>query len=123
MLKKLALIICILFSSHALAHPGGHGPVNEDQALAIAENVARRLADEDLGLGFGQLKPSWKELPAGSVRVHTRGEGYIIMAVENKMEGKILFVLMSENGSVYDANFTGTFKRLPEPQPEQTQPQ
>ena len=123
MLKKILLVVIVLFSSHALAHPGGHGPVNDDQALAIAENVARRLADEDFGLGFGQLKPSWKELPAGSVRVQMKGEGHMIIAVENKKEGKILFVLMSKNGSVYDANFTGIFKKLPEPRTEQPQPQ
>lgn len=117
MLKKLVLIIGVLLATRAWAHPGGHGPaVNEDQAAAIAENVARHLAGEDFGLGFGQLKPSWKELPAGSVRIHTKGEGFYVMAVENKKEGRILFILMSENGSVYDTNFTGVFKRLAQPQ-------
>lgn len=121
MLKNLVLIIAVLFTTHAWAHPGGHGPVNDEQAIAIAENVARRLADEDFGLGFGQLKPSWKELPAGSVRLHTRGAGFMVMAVQNKAEARVLYVLMSENGSIYDANFTGVFKKLPQSQPEQPQ--
>lgn len=123
MLQSLLLTIALLFASPAFAHPGGHGPpVDEAQALAIAENVARRLADEDFGLGFGQLKPSWKELPAGSVRTHIKGQGFMIMAVENPKESRTLFVLMSENGSVYDANFTGVFGRLTQPQHEQSEP-
>ena len=46
----------------------------------------------------------------------------MVMAVENPKESRTLFVLMSENGSVYDANFTGVFGRLTQPQPEQAEP-
>lgn len=75
------------------------------------------------GLRFGQLKPSWKQLPVGSVRVHVRGNGYMILAVDNKTEGRTLFILMAESGQIYDVNFTGTFKGLVQRQTEPPRPQ
>lgn len=115
MMKKLLSVLSFLFvihSSSALAHPGGHGVVNENQAMAIALYAAESLVDFDAGLGFGRLEESWRNLPEEVTRIHARGNGYYIIGVENTYEKKTLFVLMSEGGEVYDANFSGEFEGL-----------
>lgn len=116
MIKKffsLLIFVCMIQSQNAFAHGShGHGPVTEQQAISIASRVAGQFVDYDPGLGFGKLGSSWKQLTASDNRIHTRGDGYYIISLANKTEGKTMFVLMSESGEIYDANFSGEFPGL-----------
>jgi hypothetical protein len=38
-----------------------------------------------------------------------KGSGYYLVSVLNTVEEKTLYVLMSDAGEVYNANFTGEF--------------
>ncbi|MFO7647624.1 DUF6488 family protein, partial [Halomonas campaniensis] len=91
---------------------GGHGPVSPEKATAIALDAARQFSDFDPGLGFGKLEGSWKTLTKEAAKIKIKGDGYYIASVANKAEGKILYVLMSASGSVYDANFTGELPKV-----------
>ncbi len=106
------LLVWLIQPSSVLAHPGDHGPVNENQAMGIALYTADQLVEFDAGLGFGRLDASWQNLPVEVTRIHVRGNGYFIVGVENTFENRTLFVLMSDVGEVYDANFTGEFEGL-----------
>jgi len=44
-----------------------------------------------------------------NVVIYTKGTGYIVVSVLNESEKKTLYILMSESGEVFDANFTGKF--------------
>ena len=46
------------------------------------------------------------------IRVFRKLNGYYIVAVENKGDQKTLYVLMSWEGEVYDANLSGDFKGI-----------
>ncbi|SCZ67886.1 DUF6488 family protein [Thiohalomonas denitrificans] len=115
MIRKALTIFTLLFlfqAPNALAHGGGHGPIDEGQARALAADVTHQFADSDPGLGFGTLAASWKEIDPEAVKMHVKGAGYYIVSLENKTEGKTLYILMSATGSVFDANFTGEFPKV-----------
>lgn len=115
MIKKFCsvfIFLCMIHNQNALAHGGGHGPVNEQQAITIASKVAAQFVNQDPGLGFGTLKSSWKQISPSEKRIHVKGKGYYIVSLTNKTEAKTLFVLMSVSGEIYDANFTGKFQGL-----------
>jgi hypothetical protein len=98
-------------SSTALAHGSGHdAPINDEKALAISTRAVALLVESNVGLGFGKLKPTWTALPLAATRIHAKGNGYYIVSVEHKKEGRTLFILISAFGDIYDANFTGKFQ-------------
>lgn len=115
MMKKLIAIFALLLmlqAQNALAHGGGHGPISPGKATAIALDAADQFTSFDPGLGFGKLGSSWKGLSRDTSKIVTKGEGYYIVSVENKTEGKTMFLLMSVAGDIYDANFTGEFPKV-----------
>ena len=115
MIKKLVLslvLIVMLQMQPVIAHPGGHAPMDEQQAIRVAAMVVAQLVDTDAGLGFGKLKQNWTALPNEATQIHQRGPGYYIVRVVNAAEQRTLYVLMSVQGQIFDANFTGTFKGL-----------
>lgn len=115
MIKKFVFIVVLLVmlqAQNVMAHADGHGPVSPKMAEAIAVDAVQQFSDSDPGLGFGQLGSNWKAMTIETAKVETKGDGYYIVSVESKAEGKTLYVLMSASGSVYDANFTGKFPKL-----------
>lgn len=101
-------------TQYTLAHEDHeHSYITESDAVVVAQKTVATLTQKDAGLGFGKLPTSWAALPAGKVKLHKNGMGYYIVAAQNDAAGKTLYVLMSsEDGEVYDANFTGEFKDL-----------
>lgn len=115
MVKTFAYVISflvLLSSQSVLSHGGGHGPVSEKRAIIIASQVSQQFTIQDPGLGFGKLSTGWSNLPEEAKRIHVKGDGYYIVALENTAESKTLYILMSVGGEVYDANFSGEFPGL-----------
>lgn len=115
MMKKLVSLLALLFLLQAqsvMAHSGGHDPIAPEKAVSIALDAATHFTSTDPGLGFGKLTESWKGLSRDVSKVVSKGEGYYIVSVENKAEGKTMFVLISASGDIYDANFSGDFPKL-----------
>ena len=110
-LVSLSLVF-LLHSQTVLAHGDGHEPVTEEQALTMATAAVAQLVEADVGLGFGQLKPTWNALPKSATRVQSKGAGYYIVGVEHEKEGRTLFIMISADGGIYGANFTGKFKEV-----------
>lgn len=108
-LIALTLLTSQLVFSHS---DHAHGPISESAAESLALDVASNLSTRDAGLGFGQLAKTWMSLPAENVAISKKGPGYYIVAVQNESDKKTLYILMSEVGEVYDANFSGEFKGL-----------
>lgn len=107
------LSFALLFSQHIFAHSDhAHGPISALQAASITIDVAKQLAVKDVGLDIGKLPASWSSVPKENVAIYKKGKGYYIVSAENKTERKILYVLMSFDGKVYDANFSGVFKGI-----------
>lgn len=116
MLISVLFPLLLLTGQQAFAggdHAHGHGhSITESQALSVAADVAKHLSMKDVGLEIGKLPESWAATPKENLALFKQGPGYYIVAVENKIENKTLFVLMSSHGEAYDANFTGVFPHL-----------
>lgn len=113
MKQIIALFALILSTTGVFAHGDkAHPPVSEKAAFGIAANLARSFTETDLGLGFGKLPSNWATLPPASTKLFKRGAGYMIISIFNAAKKKTLYVLMSDEGRVYDANFSGEFKGL-----------
>lgn len=89
-----------------------HAPITEQAAITTGKDTAAQLSVKDGGLGFGKLPASWNNVPAKNIKMHKKGQGYYIVSVANESEKKTMYVLMSAEGEVYDANFTGEFKNI-----------
>jgi hypothetical protein len=110
---SLFLIGLLSTAQQVAAHSDHHhAPITEQSAITVAKNVAAKLSVKDGGLGFGKLPASWNSVPVKDVKLHKKGEGYYIVAVNNETEKKVLYVLMSAEGETYDANFSGDFKNI-----------
>lgn len=111
-LFRIVFFLALLFPVSSFSHPGGHGPVSEQEAVYLANQVAHQFVEFDPGLDFGKLSSSWLNLPQADQRIHKRGNGYYIVALENRKEKRTLYLLMSIEGEIYDANFSGVFADL-----------
>ena len=117
-MKAMVIASAMLLMAHAgaaLAHPDGHGPISEERALALATLTAINLSASDLGLGFGQLDRSWTNLPETAKKIHKKEADYFIVSLFHEKEERTLYVLMTAEGDVLDANFSGDFPKLQDP--------
>lgn len=111
MIKGAIIALALGFSGMVFAH-GSHTPVSPEEALNIAKGVAVTLSEEDRGMGFGKLDDSWKTVPADNISIGKTGPGFYIVTLKNVSEERTLYVLMSNMGEVYDANFSGKFEGI-----------
>ena len=109
-IRSLIIFATLCFTQNSYAHGDHqHEPIAKASVVAIASDVAIDLASRDAGLGFGQLAESWASIEKENIEIYKKGQGYYIASVQNNSEQKTLYVLMSDQGEVYDANFNGTF--------------
>jgi len=115
-MKILAAVFTLILLAgfqQAFAHSDhAHGPISEASVLQVAKEATMQLTEKDVGLGFGKLSESWKTTQVPAVKIHEKGSGYFIVSVANATEAKTLYLLISSDGEVYDANFTGEFDGL-----------
>ena len=110
------MVVTLIVSQPSFAHSDHHhGPISEAAAQTLAQDVVENLSSRDAGLGFGQLPKSWVSVPSKNVAISKKGTGYYIVSVLNDAEKKTLYILMSDGGEVYDANFAGDFEALNKP--------
>jgi hypothetical protein len=110
MKNMVSLILTgLLLSTPVFAHDA-HEHISEQSAPSVGLKTAADLTKKDAGLGFGKLPASWAAIPVKNAKVHKKGKGYYVVAVTNSEEKKTLYVLISDEGEAFDANFTGDFK-------------
>ena len=106
----LCLLASLFISSNLLAHGSGHAPVTEQKALTIATQIVQGFANIDPQLGFGKVPASWANVGDEAATIFKSGDGYRIVKVVNPNEESALYILMSDEGEVYDANISGKFE-------------
>lgn len=110
-LFTVLMLMTLLISQSLFAHSDHeHHSISESAAQSLALEVAVNLSSRDAGLGFGQLPATWASVPAKNVAISKKGKGYYIVSVLNDSEKKTLYILISDAGEVYDANFSGEFE-------------
>jgi hypothetical protein len=112
-LVSLLFSFSVFITQYAIAH-GDHEHqeprvISETVALIVAQRAVTSMSRKDAGLGFGQLDESWSTVAKQDMAIYKKGVGYYVASVLNKNEDKTLFLLMSDSGEVYDANFSGQF--------------
>lgn len=116
MMKTLvsALLFSALCSVAVVkAHEGhAHSSITEPAAIVVGRDYAAQLTQEDAGYDFGMLPASWRSIPVKNAKLHRKGDGFYIVTVTNEAEQKTLHVLITSNGDVSNANFSGEFKGL-----------
>ena len=111
-IRIFSLLAAVIFSVQVFAH-GSHGaPISDEKAKAVAVSIAHRFAGKDPQLGFGKLSESWAQVTENDSQIEKKGQGYLILKVDNPKSEDSLFVLMDSAGEVYDANLTGSFSGI-----------
>jgi hypothetical protein len=116
-MKKItsAVLFTVLCSAPLMAHEGhDHSFITEPAAVKVGKEFTSELTKKDGGFGFGKLSKSWSEVPAQNAKLLKNGDGFYIVTITNDKEQKMLYVLMSSKGEIYDANFSGKFEKLKE---------
>jgi hypothetical protein len=101
---------------HSHSH-GGHGhaheevkTINESEAITVASKVLPQLVEQGHEIDGSPLDQSWSDV-AQTGEVHKKGNGYFIISFAGNDE-KTLYLLLSDSGEIYDANFSGEFDGL-----------
>lgn len=108
----IGFLLSLFFSQLLFAHGSGHEPISQQKALGIGVSIARGFADIDPQLGFGKMPANWGLVKINSASIHQRGKGYFIVRVANPHDPNVLYILISDDGEVYDANLSGNFEGL-----------
>jgi len=110
---RLCLFAIMLFSSQLIfAHGEGHALINEETAIIAASNNIATIIAQGIEIEGNKLNESWENIPGSDKAIHKKGNGYYIVSLENKVKGKTLYVLLSNQGELYDANYSGVFEGL-----------
>lgn len=111
-----SVITVLLCSAQlAIAHGSGHGgsPISEEQAISVASESIAMIVDQQVEIENSKLDASWNSIPAGDKAIYKKERGYYIVSVNNKTQEKTLFVLLSDQGEFYNANYSGKFTGVP----------
>ena len=118
-MKHIFLTALLLVSTvSAYAGPGHHHDsytsepkkLNEEEVLANAKKILPQLVEQGFEVNGTALDESWKGGSLNS-KVKEQGPDYYIISFKGDSK-KILFLLMSWSGDLYEANFSGKFDGL-----------
>jgi hypothetical protein len=95
------------------AHPGGHFNIAQGDVIPIASEHVMAIVKEGIEIpGIGKLDQSWNEVHPKHKKIIKKEIGYYIVSFAHPKEKKILYLLLSSSGDLYDANFSGQFEGL-----------
>lgn len=105
--------------SHGHEHSHGHShaaPAKLDDAGIInaASKGVAAIVKQKQAVEGKELSQSWSGIPDAAKSISKKGRGYSIVKFEDKEAKQNLYVLLSDSGEIYDANFSGTFPNLKE---------
>jgi len=106
------LISLILSSSLTLAHGGGHKKIKDSQIIEYSDRNISIVVNKEVKIEGDKLDKSWLTIPGSNKKIHKRGNGYYIITFKNDQNHKTLYILLSEEGELYNANYSGKFDGL-----------
>lgn len=104
---------------HGHSHgAGGHShdapaKIDDKVAIATATKAVASLIEQKQPVDGAALDAEWATTAEADKRISKKGNGYYIVAFSGK-DAKTLYVLLSDAGEVYDANYSGKFEGLKE---------
>jgi hypothetical protein len=113
------LFITLFITPLAFAGPGhghSHGvpraKINDAGAIAAATKGVQAIIAQKHLIDGAVLDADWAKVSDKDKTISEKGNGYYIVKLDNKDSSKALYVLLSDVGAVYDANYTGKFEGL-----------
>lgn len=94
----------VFFSGSVMAH-ADHGRISGQTAIGIAMKSVKQMTFKDFGFGFGKLAPSWKDITASDVSVHSVNAEHFVVKADNAKDDKTIYFKISVEGqllTVYD---------------------
>ncbi|WP_077285881.1 DUF6488 family protein [Cognaticolwellia aestuarii] len=107
--KKIILISSLALSATVFAHSDGHGKVNAEKVIEIAQTSAKMLSFKDHGMSVGKIDKSWSDVTKEQFRVvEEKKSNYIVKAINTKTK-EILYFNISKNGKIKDVKTGSSF--------------
>ncbi len=84
--------------------------IDEKGAIAVAAQGVSAIIENKQPVEGKPLDAIWGSNT--DKRINKKGNGYYIVSFDVKAAGKTLYVLLSDAGEIYDANYSGKFEGL-----------
>ena len=103
--------------NHSHDHNHGHShsapkKLDDKGLIAAASKGVNAIVLQKLEIDGELLDESWSNTADAAKSVRKKGAGYSIVKFDKKDSKKSLYVLLSDIGEIYDANFSGEFSDL-----------
>lgn len=108
--KSIMLISALVISASTFAHSDGHGQINADKVISIAQTSAKMLTFKDHGMSVGKIDKSWNDLTKDQFRIVEEGKSNFIVKAMNTKTKKVLYFDISKKGEIKDVKSGGSFR-------------
>lgn len=90
--KQITLMSSLAFSVAVFAHSDGHGKVNTEKVIELAQTSAKMLSFKDHGMSVGKIDKSWSDMAKEQFKVvEEKGANYIVKAINTKTNETLYF--------------------------------
>lgn len=109
--KKIVLIFSLSLSASVFAHSDGHGKVNVERVIEIAQTSAKMLSFKDHGMSVGKIDKSWSDVTKEQYKIVEELESNYIVKAINTETKEVLYFNISKNGEIKDVKTGRSFNR------------
>lgn len=115
LIKTLLLLTSISlatsFSTIAITHDGGHGAMNSEKAIILAQTSAKTLTFKSEGMSVGKLDKSWNNVAKSQFTLVEENEKNIIVKATNQQNKQTLYFNVNKDGTVSDVTESSSVKK------------
>ena len=86
--------------------------IDENSAIIIASRALAILVEQKQSIAGEPLNAAWKETAQTNKKVKKKGHDYYIISFDHNEFEESLYILLSNKGELYDANYSGHFEGL-----------
>jgi hypothetical protein len=97
---------------HGHSHGAPRAKIDDAGAMKAATKGVEAIVEKKHLIDGSVLGADWGKVAEEDKTISEKGNGDYIVKFDNKATSKALYVLLSDVGAVYDANFTGKFEGL-----------
>lgn len=111
MLKKIILMSAFAISASAFAHSDGHGRINAEKVIEIAQTSAKMLTFKDHGMSVGKIDKSWNEVTKKQFSIVEKNAPNFIVKAINTKTNETLYFNITKQGEVKDVKDGPSFNK------------
>lgn len=111
LIKAFLLLATVVTSSGAMAHGGGHGAIEGDKAVTLAQTSAKMLTFKSYEMSVGKLDKSWNQVTKEQFILVEEGKENFIVKATNKANKQTLYFNVSKEGRVTEVSESASFEK------------